>query len=138
VLFDERSAAALCVIDLDTVMPGLLLHDVGDLIRSTAGLGAEDEPDPRGVAVSVPRYAAVTRGFLDEAHHLVSGEERAHFAAAAQIVTLEQAARFLADHLLGDRYYRVERPAHNLDRARAQLALYRSLKREEASLRTLP
>lgn len=133
-LFDDAGRRAVAVIDLDTVMPGLLLHDFGDMIRSTAALGAEDEPDPERVAVSVPVYRAILQGFLEQAGSVVTAEERRHLAAAAELVTLEQASRFLTDHLLGDRYYKVDHPGHNLDRARAQLALYRSLVANRSSL----
>lgn len=135
VLFDAEGRKALCVVDLDTVMPGLLLHDFGDMIRSTAALGAEDEPHPERVAVSVEVYRAIVAGFLDHAADVITDEERLHLGKAAEVVTLEQAARFLTDHLLGDRYYKVAHPGHNLDRAKAQLALFRALVAERAALR---
>lgn len=137
VLFDAATDEALCVVDLDTVMPGQLLHDFGDLIRSTAPTGAEDEPDPARVKVSLPMFGAILTGFLAEAGALLVDAERAHLVDAAQLVTLEQAARFLTDYLNGDRYYRVERPGQNLDRAKAQLALFDSLVEEEDALRAM-
>lgn len=137
VLFDAERDEALCVVDLDTVMPGLALHDFGDMIRSSAATGAEDEPDPARVTVSVPMFAAIVQGWLEEAGEELTAPEREHLVDAAQLVTLEQAARFLTDHLNGDRYYRVERPGQNLDRAKAQLALFNSLVAEEATLRAI-
>lgn len=137
VLFAAARDEALCVVDLDTVMPGLALHDFGDMIRSTAPTGAEDEPDAARVAVSLEMFGAITEGYLAETAGLLTGAERANLVEAAQLVTLEQAARFLTDHLDGDRYYKVDRPGQNLDRARAQLALFRSLVAEEDALRAL-
>lgn len=135
VLFDAARDEALCVVDLDTVMPGLALHDFGDMIRSSAATGAEDEPDPALVAVSLPMFTAIAQGYLEEAGGLLTDIEQANLVDAAQLVTLEQSARFLTDHLNGDRYYRADRPGHNLDRAKAQLALFRSLVAEEDALR---
>jgi len=135
VLFDAAAETALCVIDLDTVMPGLLLHDFGDMIRSTAATGEEDDARRGAVEVSVPCYRAILEGFLEETGDLLTAVERDHLADAALQVTLEQAARFLTDHLDGDRYYRVNRPNHNLDRAKAQLSLLGSLVAKEDELR---
>jgi hypothetical protein len=125
VLFDIRSGAARCVVDLDTVMPGLSLHDFGDLARSGASDAAEDETDLARVVVRPELLDALAAGFLDGTGDLLGTEERGLLTAAARVITYEQAVRFLTDHLDGDRYYRVapERPLHNLERARAQIAL---------------
>lgn len=136
VLFDTSTGEALCVIDLDTVMPGLAIHDFGDLVRSIAGTAEEDAPDPSRMTVSLERFAALSRGYIGAAAFLTPAE-RAHLVTAALIITLEQAARFLADFLEGDRYYRTSRPGQNLARARAQWALYTSLRRAEPALRRI-
>jgi Ser/Thr protein kinase RdoA (MazF antagonist) len=134
VLLDARTGAGLCVVDLDTVMPGLSLYDFGDLARSSASAAPEDEIDLARVTVRGDVLDALAAGFLDGAGDLLSAAERALLRTAARVITYEQAARFLADHLDGDRYYAVapDRPAHNLERARAQLALLDALDRPDS------
>ncbi len=132
ILFDETSGSALCVVDLDTVMPGLSLYDFGDLVRSMVSPGAEDAPDLSTVSADPDRFAAIALGYLDGTDGLLSDAERRLMPVAAETIVYEQGLRFLTDHLEGDAYYRVERPEHNLDRARAQFALLRSLERQRA------
>lgn len=127
VLFDQKSGDALCVVDLDTVMPGLVLHDFGDLLRSVATSAAEDEPDVRRVAVRSHYLDAAREGYLKEAGGLLTDREVQLLPAAGRVIALEQAARFLTDFLSGDTYYRTSRPYQNLDRARAQYAIYEGL-----------
>lgn len=134
VLFDRTSDAALCVVDLDTVMPGSPLADFGDLVRSCASPTAEDEGDPSRVHADPARCAALARGFLEGSGDLLSSAERDLLVFAGRWITLEQAVRFLTDYLAGDLYYRVSYPDHNLVRARAHLALYRSLTDQEPGL----
>jgi Ser/Thr protein kinase RdoA (MazF antagonist) len=122
-LFDARGERALCVIDLDTVMPGRLTSDFGSLVRSAATTAAEDERDLARVDFDLERFAALLRGYLEGAGALLTPPERSALAVAGPEQTLENAVRFLADHLTGDEYFRVRREAHNLDRARAQLRL---------------
>jgi hypothetical protein len=134
VLFEETTGEALCVVDLDTVMPGLSLHDFGDLARSTVSDSDEDERDLSRVAVRVPVFEALARGFAEGAGDALSPVERSLLVTGAEVIVYEQAIRFLGDHVDGDRYYRIERPGHNLDRARAQLALLASLETGRARL----
>jgi hypothetical protein len=122
-LFDERSGEAITVVDLDTVMPGSALHDVGDLIRSTVGTAAEDEPELFNMTVRPEYFAALVEGWFAGAGDALTPMERELTLTAGRIMTYEQAVRFLTDHLEGDRYYPVTHPGHNLDRARAQIAL---------------
>jgi Ser/Thr protein kinase RdoA (MazF antagonist) len=131
VLFDARGNA-ICVIDLDTVMPGLSLYDFGDLMRSMVSAAAEDEPDPARVHAEAARYAAIVRGYLAGTGAMLGDAERHLLPGAAEAMTFEQSVRFLTDFLEGDRYYRVARPEHNLERARAQLALLDSLAEQRA------
>ena len=127
VLFDEKTGEALCVVDLDTVMPGLAPYDFGDLARSTVSDSDEDERDLSRVLVRVPVFEALARGFVEGAGDALSPAERSLLVTGAQVIVYEQAVRFLGDHLDGDRYYRTTRPAHNLDRARTQIRLLEGL-----------
>lgn len=134
VLFDRTTDAALCVVDLDTVMPGSPLADFGDLVRSCVSAAAEDERNVAAVTADPARFESLARGFLEGSGDLLSEPERELLVFAGRWITLEQAVRFLTDYLDGDRYYRVTYPDHNLVRARAQLALYRSLTGQESGL----
>ncbi len=126
VLFDRQNGEALCVVDLDTAMPGLAAFDFGDMARSMAHRADEDDLDPETVDVDLELFGALASGYLDGARFLTP-EERRSLVDGALVLTLEQAVRFLADHLQGDIYFRVERPGQNLDRARVQFALLDSL-----------
>ncbi|MCX7002373.1 MAG: aminoglycoside phosphotransferase family protein [bacterium] len=134
ILFDDHTGDARCVIDLDTVMPGLALHDFGDCVRATARIGAEDEPDPRNVGLNLEVFAQLVRGFRDGAGAQLAAAECALLAQAAKVITLEQGMRFLTDHLKGDTYFKIHRPGHNLERARAQFALVAALERHAGAL----
>ncbi len=137
VLLDDRTGEALCVVDLDTVMPGLALHDFGDLVRSMASPTDEDEPDLSRIGVREEFFTALARGFLEAAGAILTPRERSLLVFAGQLITLEQAARFLTDHLCGDRYYHIARPGHNLDRARTQIRLFESLVERAADLQRI-
>jgi hypothetical protein len=134
VLLDERSGEALCVIDLDTVMPGFAVYDFGDLARTAATRAAEDERDLAQVRVDPELFAAIAAGWLRGAHGGLAPAERAELVFAARLLPLVIGMRFLADHLGGDRYFRCDRPGHNLDRARAQLALAADFERRAGQL----
>jgi hypothetical protein len=127
VLFDERTGEALCVIDLDTVMPGSVLADFGDLARTAACPAPEDEPDLARVRVDAALYEALVRGYLAGAGPLLEPVEIALLPLAGPLIALETGIRFLTDHLAGDVYFRIHRPGHNLDRARVQLRLTEQL-----------
>ena len=127
VLLDRKTGKAVCVVDLDTVMPGLAAYDFGDAIRVGACSTAEDAPDASGVRLVLPRFEAFARGFLREMRADLSREELASLEAGARLMTFECGMRFLADHLNGDRYFRIHRPGQNLDRARVQFALLREM-----------
>ena len=128
VLFIEGTAEPCCVIDLDTVMPGTPLHDFGDLVRSMVSEASEDAEDSAGIHVRPEYYRAIARGFIDGMGRLLTQEEQRMMPDAARSIVLEQAARFLADYLDGDSYYRITDPKQNLRRARVQLALFERLR----------
>ena len=123
VMFDDASGEALCVVDLDLVMPGSVLFDFGDLVRTAASPAAEDERDLSRVRPDPALFDALAGGYLEGAGAILDAEEVAGLALAGPLITLETAMRFLADHLDGDVYFRIGRAGHNLDRARAQLRL---------------
>ena len=122
VLFDADTGKAICVIDLDTVMPGLSAYDFGDAIRFGASTAAEDEPELDRVRLDLEMFRAVTRGYLEACPSLTAGEVAA-LAQGAYTMTIECGMRFLTDYLMGDRYFSVDREKHNLDRCRTQLKL---------------
>jgi len=134
VLLDESTDEALCIVDLDTVMPGLALYDFGDMIRSMATTAAEDETDLSKIEVELPLFEALARGYMGTAGEFLTAAERASLVIAGKVITLEQAVRFLTDFLVGDQYYKTYRPNHNLERARAQLKLLESIERHEAAM----
>lgn len=133
ILFDEKTKKAVCVIDLDTVMPGLTAFDFGDSIRAGASTAAEDETDLEKVKFDLELYRAYTWGFLSSAGSALTETELETLPDGAWAMTFEVGTRFLADYLNGDVYFRVKHPRHNLDRARNQfhLALQMERKREE-------
>jgi hypothetical protein len=122
VLFDQATGAAVCLVDLDTVGPGTVLFDLGDLLRSGAPTGGEDG-DPRHLRVRADIAEAILAGYADAGAGFLTPGELALFPQAGPLMALESAARFLTDHLRGDVYFRVDGPGHNLRRARAQLRL---------------
>lgn len=134
VLLDAATGEGLCVVDLDTVMPGLALYDFGDMARTMASDAAEDATELDAVTVRVDRFAALARGYLAGSGRLGAEGDRALLVTAARVITYEQAVRFLTDYLDGDRYYKTTRPEHNLERCRAQLALLDAFTNAEAAL----
>ncbi len=134
VLLDRRRDEWLCVVDLDTVMPGLSLFDFGDMVRSMTSPSDEDETDLSRVILRPELFAALARGYLAEAAAFLTPAEREHLVTAGKLITLEQAVRFLTDYLAGDRYYKTTRPGQNLDRCRTQIRLIESIETQEAAL----
>lgn len=126
VLFDE-DGKALCVIDLDTVMPGFVLSDVGDFIRTGANTGAEDDENLDRVSVNLELFKAYTQGYLEEAADFLDPLEICLLPYGGRLLTYMQTVRFLTDYLNGDTYYKIQHPKHNLQRARAQFKLLQSL-----------
>lgn len=123
IMIDCRSGEAICVIDLDTVMPGSALYDFGDAIRYGANNAVEDEKDLSKVYLRKDLFRAFTKGFLEEASSSLTERELALIPESAVLMTLECGMRFLGDYLNGDVYFGIRYPEHNLDRARTQLKL---------------
>jgi Ser/Thr protein kinase RdoA (MazF antagonist) len=123
ILFDRFTRKALCIIDLDTVMPGLSVTDFGDAIRYGASTAPEDEADLSKVKLSLPHCVAYTEGFLSVCGDSLTLEELDHMRDGTRIITIELATRFLADYLLGDVYFKISRKSQNLDRARTQVKM---------------
>ena len=127
VLLDEATGKGICVIDLDTVMPGLSAYDFGDSIRTGANDCAEDEPDQSKVHFDLHLYEVFAKGYLSTAGSTMHTAEKKSLAWGAKLMTLECGIRFLTDYLEGDHYFRIARPNHNLDRARTQFTLVRQM-----------
>ena len=123
VMLDAATREPLCVIDMDTVMPGLSGNDFGDSIRFGAATGAEDERDLSRIEMSLDRFEAYTNGFLTACGSALAPAEIETLPLGAKLMTLECGIRFLTDYLQGDSYFRIHRPGHNLDRTRTQFKL---------------
>jgi Ser/Thr protein kinase RdoA (MazF antagonist) len=127
VLFDASTGEPRTVIDLDTVMPGLVAYDFGDAVRSAANYTDEDETDLTKVGLNMEYFESFTEGYMSAARSFLTPAEVKYLALSAPTITFELASRFLADHLDGDKYFRIHRPDHNLDRARCQIKLCRDM-----------
>jgi len=130
VLIHRETGRRLCVVDLDTVMPGSPVYDIGDLLRSSAASLGEDDPDVANVNVRWDSAEAILAGFLETGRAVLTDEERRLLRIGGWMLAGEQAIRYLTDHLMGNRYYRVEYAGQNLDRARNQAALATGFERE--------
>ena len=127
VLIDEDTLEGICIIDLDTTMPGLAIYDFGDSIRFGANHSAEDEKDLTKVNFDIDLYARYTRGFLTGAQGIFTETELEYLPWGAKLMTLECGIRFLTDYLDGDNYFRIHYPEQNLDRCRTQFKLVRDM-----------
>lgn len=123
IMIDDATGQALCVIDLDTIMPGASVFDYGDSIRFGANTGAEDETDLTKVSLSLPLFQVFTKGFLEGCGGSLTETEISLLPAGAKLMTLECGMRFLTDYLEGDTYFKIHREHHNLERARSQFKL---------------
>jgi aminoglycoside phosphotransferase (APT) family kinase protein len=134
VMLDSASNEAVCVVDLDTVMPGCALYDFGDMVRTTTSPTLEDELDLSKVHVRMPLFKKLCQGYLDGTGPMLNKHERALIAFSGKLLTFTIGLRFLTDYLGGDTYFRVHRPNHNLDRARTQFRLVESIERNEEAM----
>jgi hypothetical protein len=135
ILFDSSTDAPVCVIDLDTVMPGYSVNDFGDAIRFGANTAAEDETDLSKVSLDLELYHCFAEGFLRGFGDAMTACEVELMPIGARMMTLECGMRFLTDYLDGDVYFRIHRPDHNLERARCQFALVADMERKEEQMR---
>lgn len=134
VLIDVVTKRAVCVIDLDTVMPGSMLYDFGDGVRAGCSTAKEDEPDLDKVDFDLGLFRAFADGFLCGMEGSVTERERQLMPAAARLMTFECGMRFLTDYLSGDTYFKTAYPEHNLVRARTQFKLVRRMEELAAEM----
>ena len=134
-LFEENGNKAVCLIDLDTVMPGCLLYDVGDALRLGGSTAAEDEADLSKVHFKEDSFQAFVKGYLSEMRDNLTEKEYELLPFSVRLITYEQGIRFLTDYLNGDTYYKIQHEHHNLDRARNQFKLVAELKEKENLMR---
>ena len=134
ILFDADSDRVLCVIDLDTVMPGFVLSDIGDFIRTAGNTGAEDDENLDNVNVNIPIFQAYTKGYMEKAKAFLTPTEIKMLPYGGRLLTYMQTVRFLTDYLNGDTYYKIHSPKHNLIRTKAQFKLLQSLEAHAAEM----
>ena len=137
VLLDDATGEGICVIDLDTVMPGLAAYDFGDMVRTTTSPAMEDEQDLSKVEMNFSMFEALVRGYLDAAGTFLTNAEKRHLAFSGKLITFEIGVRFLTDYLSGDTYFKVHREGHNLDRCRTQFKLVESIESQEEKMNRL-
>ncbi len=137
IMIDESTNEAVCVIDLDTVMPGSVLYDFGDAIRVGASTAVEDEKDLSKIQVDFELFELFTRGFLETVHHILTPTEVENLVNSAKIITLECGMRFLTDYLDGDHYFAIHYEGHNLVRARAQFKFVEEIEKNYDQLQKI-
>jgi hypothetical protein len=137
VMLDEATGEAICVIDLDTVMPGLAGYDFGDMVRTTTSPTTEDERDLTKVTMQFSMFEALVRGYLASAGGFLTTAEKQYLAVSGKLITFEIGIRFLTDYLAGDTYFKVHRDGHNLDRCRTQFKLVESIGQQEERMNRL-
>ncbi len=134
VMLDDATGEGVCVIDLDTVMPGLALYDFGDMCRTATRPTPEDERDLSKVEMRMDMFEALVEGYLGAAGRFLAPAERDHLAFSAGLITFEIGLRFLTDYLQGDVYFKTRRPGHNLDRCRVQFKMLESFERRSEEM----
>jgi Ser/Thr protein kinase RdoA (MazF antagonist) len=134
VMLDVLTGEAMCIVDLDTVMPGCALYDFGDMVRTTTSPTLEDEPDLSKVKMQMPMFKKLAEGYLSTAGQFLTKAEKSLIAFSGKLITFEIGIRFLTDYLSGDTYFRTHRPAHNLDRSRTQFKLVQSIEKQEEAM----
>ncbi len=137
VMIDARSGRAVCVIDLDTVMPGSVLFDFGDMIRTSTPTAPEDEPDLNKVRIDLAIFEGLANGYGAVARNFLAEYERENLVFSGKLITFTIGIRFLADYLAGDVYFKVHRPGHNLDRARTQFKMVEEIERHEDEMEAI-
>ena len=137
VMLDDATGEGICVIDLDTVMPGLVLYDFGDMVRTTTCPAKEDEQDLSKVNLHFPMFEALVRGYLETAGGFLTKAEKQFLALSGKLITFEIGTRFLTDYLSGDTYFKVHRQGHNIERCRTQFKLVRSIEEQQDEMERL-
>ena len=137
VLIDDLTGEGICVIDLDTVMPGLPHYDFGDMVRTGTSPAPEDELDLSKVGMRFEMFEALLRGFLSTAGNFLNAREKELLPFSGKLITLEIGMRFLTDYLSGDVYFKIHREHHNLDRCRTQIKLAQSIEEQFDAMRRL-
>lgn len=137
VMIDDASGKGICVIDLDTVMPGLALYDFGDLVRTSTSPAAEDEQDLSKVTMQMHMFEALVKGYLSTAADFLTPTEKEYLPFSGKLITFEIGIRFLTDFLSGDVYFKTHRDNHNLDRCRTQFKLVESIEEQEEEMAAL-
>ena len=137
VMLDDVTGEGICVVDLDTLMPGLALYDFGDMVRTTTSPAKEDECDLTRVKMQFPMFEALVRGYLTSAGDFLTPAEKKLLAFSGKLITFEIGIRFLTDFLGGDTYFKVHRNGHNLDRCRTQFKLVESIEQQEDQMNKL-
>ena len=137
ILFDEESGKALCIVDLDTIMPGYSVNDFGDSIRFGATTALEDETDLSKVNFDISLYELYVKGFIEGAKGGLTEAELDLLPIGAMMMTFECGTRFLTDYLSGDTYFKISRPNHNLDRARNQFKLVSDMEKQLPEMRAI-
>ncbi len=137
VLMHAVTGQGVCAIDLDTVMPGTLLYDFGDMMRTFLSPAAEDETDLSKVQVRMPIFEALTVGYWTEVGPWITSIERENLLFGGHLMTYIMGIRFLTDYLQGDVYYKTHRPGQNLDRCRTQMCLLQEMKKQEEAMQKI-
>lgn len=137
VMLDDATGEGICVIDLDTVMPGLALYDFGDMVRTTTSPAKEDERDLSRVVMQFAMFEALVRGYCQSTAEFLTQRERKLLPEAGKLITFEIGIRFLTDYLAGEVYFKVHRDGHNLDRCRTQFKLVESIEQQESKMHRL-
>lgn len=137
IMIDDETGKGICILDLDTVMPGSVLADFGDAIRFGASTAAEDETDLSLVNMDIDKFAAFAKGFVGGLEGSLTESEVRALPMGAYMMTLECGLRFLTDYLNGDTYFRIKHPKHNLDRARNQMKLVRDMEEKMPQMQAI-
>jgi aminoglycoside phosphotransferase (APT) family kinase protein len=137
VLMDCETNEGMCVIDLDTVMPGSVLYDFGDMIRTTTNQAAEDESDLSKVEMNIEYFKSLAKGYLETATGFLVPKERELLAFSGKLITFEIGLRFLTDYLQGDTYFKTHRKGQNIDRCRKQFKMVKSMERQMSEMQKI-
>lgn len=137
VMIDDKTGEGVCVIDLDTVMPGLVHYDFGDMVRTSTSPALEDEKDLSKVKMQPHMFEALLKGYISTAADFLTPTEKEYLPFSGKLITLEIGVRFLTDYLSGDVYFKIHRDGHNLDRCRTQFKLVESIEEQEESIMKL-